>query len=268
MKFMQRAAAASSPTSPSAPSSDDGHSSKRRKTAGRLSLGDTEAPTYVTDQNATQETLNEEERKRQVAIEKRAEQLGDSHWVLDAAKLPTTNLGGTPLKIVQVGFSQIDSRMGAEEDQVEEEERKTDGPILRSYGPQTKGKKVRTDEKASISTLRSLSAVNNHHANMYLQSGHGSDSESKSGSQSDDSDGSDSSSEESGKEVPQSKPGRATYGAQKRDEIRARRRSAEREKASRQMATKRRKQEVKLNQLTSISGPGGFMKGPQSGGRR
>lgn len=158
MKFMQRAAAASSPNSPSTPSSDDGHSSKRRKTAGRSSLGAPETPTYVTDQKAAQEALNEEERKRQVAIEKRAEQLGDSHWVLDAAKLPKSNQGGTPLKIVQVGFSQIDRRGGVEEDQVDEDQQKTDEPVFRSYGPQKKkGEKVKTDDKASIHPLRRLS---------------------------------------------------------------------------------------------------------------
>lgn len=152
MKFMQRAAAASSsaPTSPTTPTTDDGRSSKRQKTAGRSSLGTPETPSYVVNQAATQAALEEEERKRQAVIEKRAEQLGDSHWVLDAAKLPRASQAGAPLRIVQVGFSQIDGGddLGGE-DQKQEEAPKAHVPTFLSYGP----KKVQatTKNKACVS---------------------------------------------------------------------------------------------------------------------
>lgn len=140
MKFMQRAAAAAGPpASPVTPTTDDHErSSKRRKTSGRAALGGApEAPTYVIDHRAAQAALEEEERKRQALVAKHAEALGDSHWVLDAAKLPGSQQGGAPLKIVQVGFSQIDRGGGAEEQEQEDEETAvTDGPTFRSFGPQ------------------------------------------------------------------------------------------------------------------------------------
>lgn len=244
MKFMQRAAAASSsaPTSPTTATTDDGRSSKRQKTAGRSSLGTPETPSYVVNQAATQAALEEEERKRQAIIEKRAEQLGDSHWVLDAAKLPGASQAGTPLRIVQVGFSQIDGGDGlGGEDQKQEEVPKAHVPTFLSYGP----KKVQAAKRNKSE----------------------SNSDSDSDSDSHSSDSSDSSSEES-QDVggSQSKPGRASYGSQKRDEIRARKK-VELEKAK-QLAAKRRTKSVQLNKLTSISGAGSFSQRGPSGSRR
>lgn len=137
MKFMQRAAAAGPSISPSTPTSDDHeHSSKRRKTSGRGSLGGApEAQSYVIDHKAAQAALEEEERKRQALVAKHAEALGDSHWVLDAAKLPGSQQGGAPLKIVQVGFSQIDRGGAGAQEEDEQETATTDGPSFRSFGP-------------------------------------------------------------------------------------------------------------------------------------
>lgn len=114
MKFMQRGAAAAaaatagSPeaSSPATPKSDDG-SAKRRKFVHTPSAASSPA-TPLYDQKAIQAALEEEEKKRRAAIEKRAAELGDSHWVLDgAAALPTK--GSRPLlNVVQVGFAQID----------------------------------------------------------------------------------------------------------------------------------------------------------------
>lgn len=250
MKFMQRAAAAS-PSSPGTPTSDEAHSSKRRKTAGRSSLGMPETPSYVIDQKAAHAALAEEERKRQVAVEKRAEQLGDSHWVLDSAKLPGSRHGGMPLKIVQVGFSQIDRRGGSEEDQEQDEMPRTDGPVFQSYGPKkSKGKK----DEACISPPAWPST----RADILLQNVSESDSDSNSDSDSDDSDSSVSSSEGAGEETSQTMPGRASYGSQKRGEFS--RQTAEREKTKKLAAARaaRRTKEVKLNRLTSISGAGSF----------
>lgn len=243
MKFMQRAAAASSPTSPSTPTSDDGHSSKRRKTAGRSSLGgDPETSSFVIDQKAAQAALDEDERQRQIVVSRIAEQMGDGHWTLDAAKLPhSDHQAGTPLKVVQVGFSHIDRRRGSDDDQ--EEEPATDRPRLQTYGPR---KKVAKQDKAS-----SFSPKTQVHQNVdiFTQS----DSGSVSDSSSDESGSSDPSSEESGEEASQSTPGHGSY---KRDELRSKR-NAEREKA-RKNSSARRGKVVKLNQLTSISGASSY----------
>lgn len=94
-------------------------------------------------------------------------------------------------------------------------------------------------------------------ADLQIQSDNDSESDNDLSSDSDsDSDSSDqdSSSEESDDVVSQSKPGRTSYGSQKRDEIRSRK-AAARERASK-MASERRNKEVNLHKLTSISGGG------------
>lgn len=151
MKFMQRAAAAGPPASPSTPTSDHEHSSKRRKTSGRASLGTPETQSYVIDHKAAQAALEEEERKRQALVAKHAEALGDSHWVLDTARLPKSQQSNTPLKIVQVGFSQIDRGGGSEvqEEEEDDESATTEGPIFRSFGP----KKETTKDDVSCRAL-------------------------------------------------------------------------------------------------------------------
>lgn len=253
MKFMQRAAAAKPPTSPSTrvSDSDDGHSSKRRKTAECSSPGASEIPSYIVDKNAARAALEEEDHKRQVAMDRMAERLGDSRWVLDTAKLPSSHNGATPLKVVQVGFSEIDKREKAE-DELEEEVR-----AFKSYGPKKKTPKA----KASPPTPKSQTLQSSSGADVFLQSDNDSDSDSDSGSDSEsdtDSDSdepdSSSSSEESRDETSQSKPGRTSYGTLKRDEIRSRKAAAQ--EKSRKMASDRRMKEVNLHKLTSISGGG------------
>lgn len=223
MKFMQRAAAAAaSPSSPSTPTSDDGRASKRRKTSGQSPMTP-QTPSYVIDHKAAQVAREEEERKRQEHAARQAEKLGDSHWVLDAAKLPGPDQqAGKVLNVVQVGFSQIDSRRGEEDEQAGvEKHTATDGPSLKTYGPRKAASK--SDESSNDS----------------------SDSDSS------DSGSSDSSSEDSAKEAPR-QSGRASYGSLKRQEIHSRQ-SAERKRVQK-LAKERRKKEVKLNTLTSISG--------------
>lgn len=121
MKFMQRGAASES-NSPTTPRSDNEGSAKRRKVSHVSAKSSPSTPIY--DQKAVQAALEEEERKRQAAIEKRALELGDSRWVLDAS-LPTTGASShSLLNIVQVGFAQIDSTVapGDRADNTEEAE--------------------------------------------------------------------------------------------------------------------------------------------------
>ena len=117
MKFMQRGAAAAAAaataatpeaaSSPATPRSDDG-SAKRRKFAHSPSIAASSPATPLYDQKALQAALDEEEKKRQAAIEKRAAELGDSHWVL-APSAAVPSRGARPLlNVVQVGFAQID----------------------------------------------------------------------------------------------------------------------------------------------------------------
>jgi hypothetical protein len=111
MKFMQRGVAASSAnSSPTTPHSEEDPSSKRRKVAQDSPSRRQSVP--VTDEKAIQAALEEEERKRQVAIAKQAAELGDTRWVLDFPVASPTASGKTPqapLNVVQVGFAQIDS---------------------------------------------------------------------------------------------------------------------------------------------------------------
>jgi len=115
MKFMQRGAAAAAAaaaasgtpeaSSPATPISEDG-SAKRRKFAHIPSAASSPTPLY--DQTAIQAALEEEEKKRQVAIKKRAAELGDSHWVLEGAAAQPGKGSRPLLNVVQVGFAQID----------------------------------------------------------------------------------------------------------------------------------------------------------------
>ncbi|KAK3357065.1 hypothetical protein B0T25DRAFT_145952 [Lasiosphaeria hispida] len=110
MKFMQRgaaAAAASEVSSPATPQTDEESSAvKRRKVAHKSAPGTPTTPLY--DQKALKTALEEEERKRLAAIEKRAAELGDSHWILGGVAATPKTGPRQPLNVVQVGFAQID----------------------------------------------------------------------------------------------------------------------------------------------------------------
>ncbi|ORY69719.1 uncharacterized protein BCR38DRAFT_90895 [Pseudomassariella vexata] len=114
MKFMQRAAVSPSPaSSPSTPKSEE-KSSKRRKISHGTPSTATVAEPQI-DRVAIQAAIDEGERKREAAIVKQAAELGDARWVLDVQN-PATRRVETPLNVVQVGFSQIDSSKAAEDE--------------------------------------------------------------------------------------------------------------------------------------------------------
>ncbi|CAK7235639.1 hypothetical protein SCUCBS95973_009335 [Sporothrix curviconia] len=158
MKFMNRlqpsdstpttsSPLASAPSTPTftkterAPSSEDEDgdedgdrpSAKRRKVSSAGEPG-TESPTTgggsvaggstVAEMEATMRAaMDEEERRRQVAIKRRAAELGDEHWTWNAplpphvaAKLAANSAAATsrlPYSVVHVGFAEIDERGGA-----------------------------------------------------------------------------------------------------------------------------------------------------------
>jgi hypothetical protein len=122
MKFMQRgaaaAAAAASATatdtpeaasSPATPrSGDDSSATKRRKTAHTPSSAASSPATPLFDQQAIKSAVEEEEKRNRAAIEKRAAELGDSHWVLEGAASLPPRTARPLLNVVEVGFAQID----------------------------------------------------------------------------------------------------------------------------------------------------------------
>ncbi|KAM7222424.1 hypothetical protein V8F06_002202 [Rhypophila decipiens] len=121
MKFMQRGAAvnasASDAASPTTPRTDDEGSASKRRKLSRASAPDTPntPATPLYDQKAIQAAMEEEDKKRKAAIERRAAELGDSHWVLDGFSASTKTTAAKTLNIVQVGFAQIDSVVVSEE---------------------------------------------------------------------------------------------------------------------------------------------------------
>ncbi|KAM7209247.1 hypothetical protein V8F20_000585 [Naviculisporaceae sp. PSN 640] len=115
MKFMQRGAALNSPASdsgsPTTPRTDEEGSASKRRKFSKASAPDTpntpSTPLY--DEKALKAATEEEEKKRQAAIEKRAAELGDSHWVLESVPAPSKTAAPRALNILQVGFAQIDA---------------------------------------------------------------------------------------------------------------------------------------------------------------
>ncbi|CAK7218599.1 hypothetical protein SBRCBS47491_003559 [Sporothrix bragantina] len=111
----------------------DRPSAKRRKVSSAGGTG-TASPTTgssvaggstVAEMEATMRAaMDEEERRRQVAIKRRAAELGDEHWTWNAplpphvaAKLAANSAAATskvPFSVVRVGFAEIDERAGAD----------------------------------------------------------------------------------------------------------------------------------------------------------
>jgi hypothetical protein len=108
MKFMQRAAASSSPASnPSTPISDESSSKRRKISHSRTATDGVDA---LVDRQAIQAAIDEGERRREEALVKHAAELGDARWVLNVQDMSRScTTGQTPLQVVQVGYAQIDS---------------------------------------------------------------------------------------------------------------------------------------------------------------
>ncbi|KAA8618049.1 Zinc knuckle domain protein [Pyrenophora tritici-repentis] len=115
MKFMQRAAAKSSPSSPATP---NGPPTKK----ARLSSG---AGVGTSDQEIIQSAVDAEEEKRQAALDKAAEHAGETKWVL-SFKDPLEGKRQDAMEVRQAGFAEIDA-----EDESEEEEIK---PVRMQFG--------------------------------------------------------------------------------------------------------------------------------------
>ncbi|TPX14345.1 uncharacterized protein E0L32_005541 [Thyridium curvatum] len=232
MKFMQRGASSAS-SSPSTPQASEDQSAKRRKTSHSATKSQPVTP--VIDQKALQAAREEEEKAKQAAVERRAAELGDSHWVLQVPT-PTTKSGKAiqaPLNIVQVGFSQIDSKGAEDESPLDASETRAAAETkFRRFNMKKRSRKQALDESVDSSSGMSAS----------------------------DNEDEDEDENASGLSSPATRDGeirgrKFTASAEDRGRARSatsRRRNVEKSKAQ-EFANKRRKKEVKLNQLTSIS---------------
>ncbi|KUJ19192.1 uncharacterized protein LY89DRAFT_581412 [Mollisia scopiformis] len=226
MKFMQRAAN-TSPTSRAEPSPDE-PSAKRRKTDSSPSTPTKFNVDALADRSAIQTALADEEAKRQAALERQAAELGDTRWVLSFED--QQNLAAAPplaLRVVQTGFANLDAspvRVQYMDDDPEEK------PVMigrRSFGKFNKVVEKRQDPNAEDT--------------------------SESDSEADEED--DSSEGESESDDPASELIRASReeaAERAKAERKAKKRAAKAELE--EMAKKRRKTEVNLNGLSSLSG--------------
>ncbi|KAI0816319.1 hypothetical protein GGR55DRAFT_230546 [Xylaria sp. FL0064] len=230
MKFMQRAAAASPSSTPSTPTPSD-QSNKRRKTSHNTTPHQ-DVDTLV-NQAAIQAAIAEEEKKVESTLLKRAEELGDSRWVLDVPKHAKSNTAQPLLNVVRVGFAQIDSSDSVENETDTSRTLHETIPALRRYN---------MDKKKISHKSRNNSSA--------------SSSGSESDSESDDS----SSEETSGRQSFGSNPQTMSTAQSMSRPMPRSKKSMEQFKAM-EFAERRRKREVKLNKpkggITSISSGGG-----------
>ncbi|KAK4455948.1 hypothetical protein QBC34DRAFT_373707 [Podospora aff. communis PSN243] len=234
MKFMQRGAAqaAAEASSPSTPKTEDeGSASKKQKTSHKSAPPTPTANTPIYDQKTIQAALEEEEKKRLTAIERRAAELGDSHWVLDTVNAPPPKPGARPpLKVVQIGFGQIDYT-GTFDDDLD---------TLKTVD-------ISTKTRFHFNMKESKKEKNKHDEGSNSESDFSGDESEEGEVSSDSRDEGDRGGQHHAETTPSNKKrARSSVSA---------RRSEERKKAQ-EFAEKRRKKEVNLNKLTSISGGG------------
>ncbi|KAL3417359.1 zinc knuckle [Phlyctema vagabunda] len=229
MKFMQRAAA-SSPT-PNPPATPEEPSSKRRKVKD-------ESPSKfsvdaLADQRAIQAAIAEEEAKRQAALERQGAELGDTRWVLNFEDGRNSRLPpAAALRVIQAGFANLDNTLPIHVKSAETEDVSEDKPV--AVGRKSFGKFNRVLEKQQNPNLVDSS---------------------ESDSDDSDSSGSDQDSEDDIEEDATSaliKESRHDAAQRAKAERKAKRKA---EKAgSLELAKKRKKKDVKLNSLTSLTG--------------
>ncbi|KAK5683286.1 hypothetical protein LTS10_004817 [Elasticomyces elasticus] len=227
MKFMQRAAA--TPSSPSSPAEPP--SKKQRLSNGSRNSGSPSTPR--TDAHAVQEALAAEERLRSEALDREAADRGETKWYLSVQQ-PDTPAQESPLRIVSAGYSMLDAAATAKEQHSEDGEVEQTRPSIagrRSFGRFNKTVEKQQNPDASSSDPDSDDSASN--------------DEDEDEDDSDDPTGAKAFINQTRKEA--SEKARAERKAKKR---------AEKAEALR-MADDRRKKQVNLNTLTSISGSSG-----------
>lgn len=127
MKFMQRAAADTPPSSVES-------SSKRRK----LAHGGSPAAPPADDpfsQARVRAAMEETEAKRAAAVERRAAEMQEARWVLDAPAVGVGAGGRRPLDVVYVGYGEIDRAERGEDDEAEEDRVQSGRRVTGNYKP-------------------------------------------------------------------------------------------------------------------------------------
>ncbi|KAH8889370.1 hypothetical protein GQ53DRAFT_748459 [Thozetella sp. PMI_491] len=228
MKFMQRAAASES-SSPATPPVDK-HSDKRRKVSYSPATASPSTPLF--DMKAAKAAMQEEEKKREEAVAKLAQQLGDSHWVLEGPMPGSRRAPSAPLNVVQVGFAQIDSA-----DISDNETRAATTQGKKSFGV----KAVKKEPVAKRVKKRKASDS---------EEGETSSSDSGSDGESPDRPGDGQEQSESGRRAA------SWHGSAVQSQSSFSRKRSEERKKSQQFAGKRRKKELNLNKPISISAAG------------
>ncbi|RFU26687.1 hypothetical protein B7463_g9658, partial [Scytalidium lignicola] len=129
MKFMQRAAAAST-ASNTLPDEPPAKRQRKGEVSAEVNVNS------LVDQKAIQAAIAEEETKKQMALDKQAAELGDTRWVLSFADQKDSPTSHSNLRVVQTGFSNLDQSSVARL-KVVEEENAWDRPVKvgrRSFG--------------------------------------------------------------------------------------------------------------------------------------
>ncbi|KAI9650368.1 hypothetical protein NHQ30_000381 [Ciborinia camelliae] len=233
MKFMQRAAA-SSPTNVS-PSPLDEPSPKRQKTAQNT-------PTKfnvdtLADNRAIRAAIEEEEAKKEAALDRAAAEAGDTRWVLSFEGRKHLNTPTNTLRVVQAGFANLD----------------LPSPIR--FGRAGDNDDTFEDEKPLMVGRRSFGKFN-----KVLEKQQNPDVEFSSSSEEE----SEEEEEESGDEDSEDDPtgAKELIKASRLEAIkRVKEERKEKKKAEKaeglELAKKRKKKHISLNGLTSLSGSGG-----------
>ncbi|KAF7865814.1 hypothetical protein EAF04_005979 [Stromatinia cepivora] len=232
MKFMQRAAA-TSPTNAS-PSSTDEPSPKRQKTAQNA------PPKFnvdtLADNRAIQAAIEEEEAKKQAALDRAAAEAGDTRWVLSFEGRKNLNAPTNILRVVQTSFANLDL------------------PSPTKVQHTDDGDNVFGDEKPFMVGRRSFGKFN-----KVLEKQQNPDIEFSSSSEEEESDNEESADEDSEDDPTGAKE---LIKASKQEAIkRAKEERKAKKKAEKaellELSKKRKKKHVSLNGLTSLSGSGG-----------
>lgn len=259
MKFMQRGAAqaATEVSSPSTPQTDEeGSAAKRRKISRNHSAPSTPSAVSPSIQKAA-EIIDEDEKKRQAAIEKRAADLGDAHWVLDdATATPSRHGARAILNVVHVGYAQMDYS-GAPGDGPDHS-KAVEMPIKARTRFNMSRSKVGTSPTLCTFRIRLDRLL----ATCYSTEINSLQKRKKSDDESDRE--SSNCPDEEGSEDEDPSRGRKQYGddgasRNKRARTSLSARRSEEWKKAQEFAGNRRKKEVKLNKLTSISSGGAAM---------
>lgn len=246
MKFMQRAAASSPISTPSTPN---------QLTPTRPNSGDSPSLNVdvqsLADQRAVQAAVAAEEAKRQAALERQAADAGDTRWVLNFKQdiNDSSNTFSGALRVIQTGFAAIDHGTdgGAILSYIEDES--LERPTIvgrRSYGKFNRTVEVWPSRRSYFSAT----------ANPKYQKLQDPTAESSSESESEKDE--DNEPEDSSDDNDYQDPTDALVQAARQEaakklkaERRAKRKAAEAE--SRRLAEQRKKKDIKLNTLTSIS---------------